>query len=56
MVLETIFSYPTWARVELLHKNTPIREREMARERERERKREGRSRKKKKREKRRRAG
>lgn len=27
MVLETIFSYPTWAGVELLHKNTPIRER-----------------------------
>lgn len=54
MVLETIFSYPTWARVELLHKNTPIREREMARERARER--EGRSREKKKREKRRRAG
>jgi len=28
LVLETIFSYPTWAEVELLHKNTPIRERD----------------------------
>ena len=32
LVLETIFSYPTRTGEELLHKNTSIRERELARE------------------------
>lgn len=35
LVLETIFSYPTRAGEELLHKNTSIRERESEKKRER---------------------